>query len=158
MFVEYAKADVEDILARITVHNRGPEAAPLHVLPTVWFRNTWSWGRGSPKPSLKRCGRDGAVIELSEPQYGKRWTVFEGSPPLLFTENETNAKRLFSYDNGARYTKDAINDFVVNGEAGAVNPAQTGTKACAHYEMNVAAGGSETIRIRLTNAISSPAR
>jgi hypothetical protein len=156
VFIEYAKADVEDILARITVHNRGPEDASLHVLPTAWFRNTWSWGRGDPKPLLKRCGTSGAAIELQEPQYGKRWMVFEGSPPLLFTENETNTRRLFAYDNGARYTKDAINDFIVNGSIDRVNPAQNGTKASAHYELNIAAGASATIKIRLTNTIASP--
>lgn len=151
VFVEYAKANAEDILVRITIHNRGPSAAPLHLLPTVWFRNTWSWGRGNPKPSLKRCGSDSAVIELSEPQYGKRWIVFEGSPALLFTDNETNMRRLFAYENRAAYTKDAINDFVVNGKLDAVNPCGTGTKAAASYELNIAAGGSASVKIRLTN-------
>ena len=151
VFVEYAKADIEDILVRITVHNRGPEAASLHVLPTVWFRNTWSWGRGNPKPSLKRCGNSEAVTELSEPDYGKRWIVFDDNPNLLFTENETNTKRLFHYDNGARYTKDAFNDFVVGRRSSAVNPGQTGTKAAAHYDFTVAAGASVTIKVRLTD-------
>jgi hypothetical protein len=151
--VEYAKADVEDIAVRITVHNRGPEAALLHVLPTVWFRNTWSWSPGDPKPSLKRCGGSEAVIELSEPEYGKRWMVFDRSPELLFTENETNTKRLFFYDNGSPYTKDGINDFIVNGKTVAVNPAQTGTKACAHYQLNIAAGRNATVKMRLTNTV-----
>jgi len=92
VFVEYAKGDVEDILVRITVHNRGPESATIHLLPTIWFRNTWSCGYGDPKPSLKRLGNDEAIIELNEPQYGKRWLFFEGRPDLLFTENETNFK------------------------------------------------------------------
>ncbi len=156
VFVEYAKADVEDILVRITAHNRGPEPASLNVLPTVWFRNTWSWGRGSPKPSLKRCGMTEAVIELSEPEYGKRWMVFEANPQLLFTENETNMKRLFNYDNGATYTKDGINDFVVDGKQDAVNPSQSGTKASAHYELDIPSGGSVTIKIRLTNTHTGP--
>jgi len=155
VFVEYAKADVEDILIRITVHNRGPEPADLHVLPTVWFRNTWSWGRGNPKPSLKRCGSTEAVMELSEPDYGKRWMVFDGGPKLFFTENETNTRRLFHYDNGARYTKDAINDCVVDGRTDAVNPAETGTKAAAHYAFTVPAGASVTIKARLTNMAAS---
>ncbi len=120
--MEYAKAGAEDILIRITAHNRGPEAALLHLLPTVWFRNTWSWGRGNPKPSMKRCESDEAVIELSEPQYGKRWLVFEGGPQLLFTENETNYRRLFSYGNPSLYTKDAIHEFVVNGQSGCREP------------------------------------
>ncbi len=157
VFVEYAKASVEDILVRITVHNRGPGQASLHLLPTVWFRNTWSWGRGNPKPSMQRCGSSEAVIQLSEPQYGHRWMIFEGSPALLFTENETNTQRLFGYDNGSRHTKDAINDFVVGGKTDAVNPAQTGTKASAHYRLNLAAGASATVRIRLTNTTSSSA-
>jgi hypothetical protein len=152
VFVEYAKADVEDILVRITIHNRGPETASLHVLPTVWFRNTWSWGYSVTKPSLTRCGNSGATIELSEPEYGNRWMVFDGSPNLLFTENETNTRRLFYYDNGSPYTKDAINSFVVDGETGAVNPKHTGTKASAHYQLHIAAHGSATIRVRLTNA------
>jgi hypothetical protein len=154
VFVEYAKADVEDILVRITVHNRGPEAASLHVLPTVWFRNTWSWGYGDPKPSLKRCVSSGAVIELSEPEYGKRWMVFDGNPDLLFTENETNTRRLLHHNDGPPYPKDAINDFIVNGKTGAVNPAQNGTKASAHYELNIASGESATVKIRLTNALA----
>jgi Glycosyl hydrolase family 63 C-terminal domain len=151
VFVEYTKADVEDILVRITVHNRGPQEASLHVLPTVWFRNTWSWGDGGAKPCLQRCESDAAVIELSEPDYGKRWMVFEGRPNLLFTENETNFKRLFDYDKGSPYTKDAINDLVVNGETGRVNPRQIGTKASAHYQLSLAAGGSATVKVRLTN-------
>jgi hypothetical protein len=151
VFVEYAKADVEDILVRITVHNRGPEAADVHVLPTVWFRNTWSWGRGNRKPSLRRCGSGAAAIELSEPEYGRRWIVFDGSPTLLFTENETNTKRLYHYENGTRYAKDAIDDVVVNGDTDAVNPALMGTKAAAHYKLNIAAGGSVIIKCRLTN-------
>jgi len=151
VFVEYAKADVEDILVRITIHNRGSEAAPLHVLPTVWFRNTWSWGYSVTKPSLKRYGSSNAVIELSEPEYGKRWLVFDGNPNLLFTENETNTRRLFRYDNELPHTKDAVDSFVVNGETGAVNPTQAGTKASAHYQLNIAARGSATVRARLTN-------
>jgi hypothetical protein len=157
IFVEYAKADVEDILVRITAHNRGPEAASLHVLPTVWFRNTWSWGYGNAKPSLKRCGGGESVIELFEPDYGKRWMVFEGRPNLLFTENETNTRRLFGYDNGSPHTKDAINDYVINGKTDAVNSAQIGTKASAQYELSIQAGESKTINIRLTNTPAASA-
>ena len=97
--VEYAKASVEDILVRIVVANRGPEAAELHVLPTVWFRNTWSWGRGEPRPELHAALEN--AIELNEPQYGRRWLLSGGSPELLFTENETNTRRLYGYDGGA---------------------------------------------------------
>ena len=156
VFVEYAKADVEDILIRITIHNRGPETASLHVLPTVWFRNTWSWGYSVAKPSLKRYGGTEAVIELSEPEYGKRWMVFDGNPNLLFTENETNTRRLFHYDNGLPHTKDAADSFVVNGETGAVNPTQTGTKASAHYQLSIAARESAKINVRLTNTGAGP--
>src|ERR1700729_2841997 len=144
VFVEYAKAGVEEISVRITAWNRGPETAALHIVPTVWFRNTWSWGLGDPKPHLKRCGSDKTVIELNEPDYGNRWIWFDGSPRLLFTENETNYRRLFAYDGGSQYTKDGIGDFIVSGRPKAVNPAENGTKAAAHYEFRIAAGESAT--------------
>ena len=150
VFVEYAKADVEDILVRITVHNRGPESAAIHLLPTVWFRNTWSWGYRDPKPALKRLGNHDAVIELIEPQYGKRWLFFEGRPDLLFTENETNFKRVFGYGS-ALYAKDAINDFIVSNQVEAVNPAQEGTKASGHYRFTIGAGASISLKLRFTN-------
>jgi hypothetical protein len=155
VIVEYAKASVEDILVRITVANRGPDAATIHLLPTVWFRNTWSWTSGVEKPGLRRCSSAPAVIELNQPEYGKRWTVFEGSPELLFTENNTNNGRLYGVDNESQYVKDGINDFVVNGATGAVNPNQAGTKAAAHYVLNIAAGGTATVRIRLTDSQAS---
>jgi hypothetical protein len=120
----------------------------------VWFRNTWSWGRKEQRPSLRQCDASPNVIELNDPQYGRRWMIFEGAPCLLFTENETNTKRLFGYNNGA-YVKDGINDYVVLGVASAVNPARTGTKASAHYVLDVPAGGSVTIRARLTNSPAS---
>jgi hypothetical protein len=150
VFVEYAKADVEDILIRITVHNRGPESAPLHLLPTVWFRNTWSWGYKNPKPSLESRREGKAIIELSEPEYGKRWLFFEGQPNLLFTQNETNLRRVFDHD-GPPYPKDAINDFVVYGQTAAVNPAQEGTKASGHYQLDISGGGSATLKLRFVN-------
>ncbi len=105
--VEYAKGSPEDILVRIEVANRGPEAAELHVLPTVWFRNTWTWGRGDPRPELHAVSD--SDIELNEPQYGRRWLRAGGSPELLFTENETNTRRLFGID-GGRYVKDGFHD------------------------------------------------
>jgi hypothetical protein len=147
--VEYAKASVEDILVRIEVANRGPEAAELHVLPTVWFRNTWSWGRGEPRPQLYAALEN--AIELNEPQYGRRWLLVGGSAELLFTENETNTRRLYGYDGGASYVKDGINDYVVRGDVGAVNPARRGTKAAAHYRLKLGAGESATLRLRLTD-------
>ncbi len=146
--VEYAKGSPEDILVRIEVANRGPEAAELHVLPTVWFRNTWSWGRGDPRPELHAVSD--SDIELNEPQYGRRWLRAGGSPELLFTENETNTRRLFGID-GGRYVKDGFHDAVVHGDAAAVNPARTGTKAAAHYRVVVGAGQSVTLKLRLTD-------
>src|SRR3954454_4382580 len=122
VFVEYAKAKPEDILVRITVANRGPERARLDLLPTVWFRNTWSWGQGLPKPSLRQCTGAPNVVELSEPEYGKRWMAFAGNPDVLFTENDTNTEPLFSTPCPGPYVKDAIDNYVVHGIVGAVNP------------------------------------
>ena len=146
--VEYAKAGAEDILIRIGVSNRGPEAAEVDLLPTVWFRNDWSWGQGVAKPVMHAA--DGA-IDLE----GARRLFCEGAPELLFTENETNTRRLYGYDNGAPYAKDGINDYVVRGERGAVNPAQTGTKAAARYRLRVEAGETKVVRLRLTTAAAS---
>ena len=151
VFVEYAKADVEDILIQITVANRGPEAANLRLLPTLWFRNTWSWGNSGAKPELRRA-QSGAAIEVEHPQLGKRWLYCEGSPELLFTENETNNERLFGAQNGTPYVKDGINDCVVHGAADKVNAEQHGTKSAAHYRLSVPAGGEITVRLRLTPA------
>ena len=152
VFVEYAKAASEDILIRITAHNRGPEAAELHLLPTIWFRNTWSWGRDDYRPKLSRAGEKGsAVVEVEHKTYGKRWLVYEGVPELLFTENETNFKRIFGGENRTPYVKDSINDYLVHGAREAVNPAQTGTKAAADYRVKIAPGASVTLRLRLTN-------
>ena len=150
--VEYAKARPEDLLVRITVSNRGPEPARLRVLPTIWFRNTWSWSPNVPRPSLRAADGNGLTIELREPDYGTRWLSCEGSAELLFTENETNFRRVFGYDNGAQYVKDSINDYIVLGDRAAVNPELTGTKAAVHYPLEIAAGGSTTIRLRLSDA------
>ncbi len=155
VFVEYAKASVEDILVRITIANRGPDAATIHLLPTVWFRNTWSWTPGVKKPGLRRCSIAPPVIELNEPEYGKRWMVFEGSPELLFTENNTNKRRLYDCENASRFVKDGINDCIVNGRTDAVNPNRAGTKASAHYILDVAAGASVTVKLRLTDSQTS---
>jgi hypothetical protein len=152
VFVEYAKAAPEDVLVRITIANRGPESATLHVLPTVWFRNTWSWGTGAPRPKLRRCPGASNVIELTEPYYGKRWAAFAGDPELLFTENETNTARLYGYSNAAGFAKDGINDFVVRGDRNAVNRAGEGTKGAARYIIDLAPGESRIIRARLTDS------
>ncbi len=157
LFIEYAKATFEDMLIRITVWNRGPEAAPLRLLPTLWFRNTWSWGWDDRKPRLAAGeALDGmAVLEAEHGYYGKRWLVFEGSPPLLFTENETNFKRLYGCENHSPYVKDAFHEYIVRGDVKAVNPAQEGTKAAANYHLLVQPAGSVTIRMRFTNQAPS---
>src|ERR1700756_4988459 len=152
VFVEYAKADVEDILVRITVENRCPEAARLRLLPTIWFRNTWSWGATDERPELHMAG-DGTdpLIELNHPSYGKRWLVCEGSPELLFTENQTNTRRLFGVNCDSPYVKDGINNYIVHRVNEAVSRELGGTKAAAHYKLEIAAGQSVTIRLRLTD-------
>jgi hypothetical protein len=147
VFVEYAKADAEDILMRITIHNRGPEAAEIHLLPTLWFRNTWSWEKDAIKPTLCKIG-DASVV-ASHPQLGERTLRCEGDPELLFTENESNASRLWGQPNPSPYVKDAFHNFVVSGKGDAVNPSRTGTKATAHYRLEVPAGGSKVVRLRL---------
>jgi hypothetical protein len=151
--IEYAKAHAEDILIRVTATNRGSDPAPLHLVPTVWFRNTWSWATSETRPSLRAAsGAHGAAVALEEPTYGRRWLCCDGNPPLLFTENETNAERLFGVANRTPYVKDGIDACIVRGQHAAVNPAQTGTKAAAHYAFVVPAHGSVTIRLRLTDA------
>src|SRR6266700_4198115 len=153
VFVEYAKADTEDILVKITVANRGPEAANLRLLPTVWFRNTWSWGGRERRPEMHQARpAPNPVIELNHDQPGNRWLHCEGSPELLFTENETNARRLFATENGTPYVKDSINDFVVHGAKEAVNPEHAGTKAAAHYNLTVGAGKTVVVRLRLADS------
>jgi hypothetical protein len=151
VLVEYAKAGPEDILVRITATNRGPEAADIHVLPTIWFRNTWSWGHAAiVKPEMHEAGPE--TIELDEPQYGRRYLHVECPAQFLFTENETNYRRLYNFDGGSRYTKDGINDYVVARRADAVNPSHSGTKAAAHYPFTLSPGESRVLRLRLTDA------
>ena len=153
VFVEYAKATSEDILIRITAFNRGPEAAPLHLLPTLWFRNTWAWGglvRGARAHVIP--SEDGvAIIEAQQADYGKRWLFADGAPRLLFTENETNFARLYQTKNASEWVKDGINEYIVSARQDAVNPAQTGTKVAAHYFASVPAGKQWSIRLRLTD-------
>jgi hypothetical protein len=147
VFVEYAKAGTEDILVRITVHNRGAEAAPLRVLPTLWFRNTWSWGDDDRKPVLRAAGR--GVVEARHHDLGSYRLLCDGEPDLLFTENESNAERLWGQPSASPYVKDAFHRYVVDGRTDAVNPARVGTKAAADYVLNVPAGGHRIIRLRL---------
>src|SRR5262245_56542464 len=126
VFVEYAKASPEDILIQITVSNRGPETALLHVLPTVWFRNVWSWQENAPRPELRQDGAAAGVIAASHPDLGERFFYAEGAAALLFTENETNSERLFGSPNRTPYVKDGINNCVVGGRQDAVNPERKG--------------------------------
>src|SRR3989441_8221471 len=147
VFVEYAKESPEDILFRITVHNRGPEAARLRVLPTLWFRNTWSWGRDPSKPTLRETGP--GQIEASHAELGDYWLHCDGTAELLFTENESNASRLWGQPNPSPYVKDAFHAYTIAGRREAINPAKVGTKAAAHYVLDVPAGGSKTVRLRL---------
>ncbi|MFO1311432.1 MAG: glucosidase [Burkholderiales bacterium] len=145
--VEYAKASPDDLVVRISISNRGPDAATLHVLPTLWFRNTWEGVAGAARPSLRESGP--RVVEASHPDLPPMRLACEGAPALLFTENETNRARLFGQDNATPFVKDAFHEYVVGGRADAVNPAKQGTKAAAHYAVTVEGGATATIRLRL---------
>ena len=153
IFVEYARASPDDILIRIEAINRGPEAAELHLLPTVWFRNTWSWAPGSERPWLRRGEPvEGIIpIELYHSYYGKRWLYCEGNPEAIFTENETNTRRLFGTGNGSSHAKDGINDYIVHGVNEAVNCRGNGTKAAGHYRLTIDSGQSAVVKLRLTD-------
>lgn len=147
--VEYAKAAPGDICVRITAYNRGPEAAALHLFPTIWFRNTWTWD-DSEKPEMT-AGEDG-TISIREGSMGDYTLHAGGSPELLFCENETNFRKLYGGENKSAYAKDGINDFVVGNDENAVNPDKKGTKAAARYLFNIGPGASETIYLRLSTA------
>src|SRR5437773_818649 len=160
VFVEYAKADVEDILIRITVANRGPELASLDLLPTIWFRNTWAWNKNEPRPFMRAPGGPTAsptggghehVIQLNHPRYGERWLYLEGTPQLLFTEHETNYRRLHGVGSTSPYVKDGIHDAIVQHNTAAVNPSNIGTKAAAHYPLTLGPGESVRVNLRLTS-------
>jgi len=152
VYVEYAKETPEEILIRISVANRGPEPATLHVLPSLWFRNTWTWWPDAPKPVLRQVSGPAGmrVICASSAQLGDRWLYVKGAVPLLFTENETNNERIFGKPNSSPYVKDGINNYIVHGHSGAVNPAGTGTKAAAHHQLNVGAGQTASVWFRLS--------
>jgi hypothetical protein len=153
VFVEYAKQTPEDILIQISVCNRGPEPATLHVLPTLWFRNTWTWWPDTSKPSLKQVtSRTGSPsITASHPQLGERYLHCERETSLLFTENETNNERIFGTPNAGPYVKDGINNYVTQGTQEAINPEHTGTKAAAHHIVTIDAGQTAKIRLRLSD-------
>jgi Glycosyl hydrolase family 63 C-terminal domain len=157
VFVEYAKASPEDLLIEITIYNRGPEAAELHVLPTLWFRNQWSWQGGPDRPSLQQVdGSTGTgVIKAIDPRLGERWLYCEGDVPLLFTENETNTQRIFGVPNRSPYVKDSINNYIVHGQEGVVNPEKKGTKVAAHYHLTVNPGQCQVVRLWLSDVAST---
>jgi hypothetical protein len=167
IFVEYAKQAAEDILIQITVVNRGSEAQTLHLLPTLWFRNTWSWQEDAVKPMLKAIPsqQNLPTIGAYHPSLGNRWLYYQTPEvadasevtPLLFTENETNTERLFNTANASPYVKDGINNYIVLGDTTAVNPDQVGTKAAAHYQLVLAAGEIKTVRLRLSDVHNLPA-
>ena len=150
--IEYAKADAHDILIRATATNRGPETATLHLLPTIWFRNTWSWGRDSHKPMLRAThDKDRPdVIATSHNALGEYNLFCEGPDDLLFTENESNLDRLWGVANATPFVKDSINGRVVHGQIDIVNPERVGTKAAAHYKFMIPPGKHVSIRLRLT--------
>jgi hypothetical protein len=148
VFVEFAKESPEDILIQISVHNRGPEPAELHVLPTLWFRNTWTWSACADRPSMRRAGD---AIEAIHPDLGKRFLYCEGNATFLFTENETNTQRIFGVPNRNPYVKDGINNYVVHAQKGAVNPEEKGTKAAAHIRLTVKPGECQVVRVRLSD-------
>jgi hypothetical protein len=153
VFVEYAKETPEDILIQISVFNRGTEPATLHVLPTLWFRNTWTWWPGTPKAVLREvAGKQGSrIVAASHTELGERYLYCEDDAPLLFTDNETNNHRIFGTRNASPHVKDAINDYEVNGKHEAINPEQTGTKVAANHRIEVGSGETSTIRLRLTD-------
>ena len=155
--VEYAKAEPEDLLIRISISNRGPEAAPIDVLPTLWFRNTWSWGRDDRRPSISSAANAGQQKSQLLMLVAKHWELGEymlycsGADELLFTENETNTERLYGVPSPTPYVKDAFHAYVVNGKREAVNPAATGTKAAARYSRTIDAGETINFDLRLAS-------
>ena len=153
VFVEYAKRGPEDILIEITVWNRGPHPATLDLLPTLWFRNTWSWWPMPTKPQLKAVKSDSGseYVSANHPDLGNRYLLLDREVPLLFTENESNAERLWNRPNPTPFVKDGINNFLVHGQQDKVNPARTGTKCSAHYHLAIDPGKSSTVRLLLTD-------
>ncbi len=157
VFIEYAKGAPDDMCIKITVHNRGPEDHDIELLPTFWFRNTWSWEQGAAKPLLRGLNKDGHAMAVAQftdaldaESLSEYHMYFDSDVDLLFTENETNNERLFDSPNASPYVKDSINYYVVHNEKHLVNPAKTGTKMSAHYKLRVPSGGSKTVRLRLS--------
>src|SRR6266702_4368668 len=153
VFVEYAKADVDDICIRITVANRGDEPARLRLIPTLWFRNTWSWEQGTSRPSISRKR---GTVRANSGELGEYELTFEGSPELLFTENDTNFARLYGGENASAYVKDAFHRYLIENDKTALNPAEVGTKAGIHYRLSVPAHSEVVVRLRLRSASLAP--
>ena len=148
VFVEYAKAAPEDLLMRVTVHNRGPDAATIHLLPQLWFRNTWSWQPDSARPEIARTNR--GVLTARHAEFGDHSFYAEGQPEVIFCDNDTNVRRLYGQNDVAGYFKDAFHEYVVHGNPAAVNPENSGTKVGVLHKLAVPAGGSKQIRLRLS--------
>jgi hypothetical protein len=148
VFVEYAKAAPDDILMQVTVHNRGPETAGVHVLPQLWFRNTWSWSGDPTRPQLAAVG-DGA-IEANHPELGRYRCSVDGQPQWLFCDNDTNVERVFGVAGARGYFNDAVHEFVIRGRHNGVNPGNVGTKAAASCQLTIPPGASRQVRLRLT--------
>jgi hypothetical protein len=156
--MEYAKVDPLDILIRVSVTNHGPEAAPIHVLPTLWYRNTWAWGYDDRRPQLTAVESEKAkaakdevrLVHAEHPEIGEAWLTCQGAPELLFTENETNNERLWGVPNRTPFVKDGIDDTIVNKAEGKVNPEGVGTKVAAHYALMIEPGATQTIFLRLS--------
>ncbi len=151
VFVEYAKVSDEDLLIQINVINRGPETATLHLLPTLWFRNTWAWKKGAPKPELElQKNANFHTIKITHPELGIRWFYCEKADELLFTDNETNKQKLFGEPNDSLHTKDAFHEHLIHGNQEAINPSQRGTKAAPHYILQINPGKTATVQMRLS--------
>ncbi|MEH1840684.1 MAG: glucosidase [Nostoc sp.] len=154
VFVEYAKASAEDILIQITIANRGSEAKPLRLLPSLWFRNTWSWDGKTKKPILKvlKSEADFSIIEASHPEMSNYWLYSQGAAELLFTENETNFQRLYGVENTSPYVKDGFHEYAIHNRTDAVNPNRMGTKFAADYKLMIPPGATQTVRLRLADS------
>ncbi|WP_151087903.1 MGH1-like glycoside hydrolase domain-containing protein [Hymenobacter baengnokdamensis] len=147
VFVEYAKADAEDLLIQYTIVNRGPDEATLHVLPQLWFRNTWAWGYDDYRPALTALGEGAA--QAAHRDLGELTCYAEGAPEWLFCDNDTNCERLYNAPSANHFFKDGITNYLIGKQADALNPARTGTKAAAHYTLTLAPGTTQKVRLRL---------
>lgn len=159
VWVEYAKNSPEDILIQVSITNRGDASKTLHLLPTLWFRNIWSWGYDQDKPVLKVLSEQDrvSIVEADHPTLGQRWlycdtTKASSSVPLLFTENETNFQKLFGVANTSPYVKDAFHEYLIHNNKTAINPGRTGTKVAAHYPLTIPPGETQTVQLRLNNS------